>query len=77
MKILIFKTSTDIKAWLVNEPIEAAPAHIANGYPHLAADYAAGLITAQVVDVIDEDAYFPDLFTVVDGQVILKEVPTP
>lgn len=57
MEILVLHGNKEIKAWLVNEPLESVHLHIENGYPQLQAGYAAGTIKAQVIDVPDEDAF--------------------
>ena len=73
MDILVIHSGFTILAWLTNEPIEAAAAHIANGYPELAERWQAGELTAALLSVPEEDAYASDLYEVRDGAVVLKE----
>lgn len=71
MNVLILY-DTSIKAWLVNEPLENAEAHIQNGYPDLLEGYQAGTVKAEVIDISDEDSFKADLYEIVDGQVTRK-----
>ena len=75
MNILIIHDATIILAWLVNEPIEAAPDHIANGYPELVERWLEGELTASVLTVPEADAYASDLYEVIDGAIVRKEAP--
>ncbi len=72
MKVLVL-FNTEIKAWLVNEPLELVEEFIRNGYPDLQAGYADGTIKAQVIDIPDEDAFRADLYEVVGDLIVRKE----
>lgn len=65
---------TMIRAWLVGEPLESAPAHIANGYHELRAAWDAGELTAVVVEVPEADAYASEQYELRAGAVVLKGV---
>lgn len=68
MNILVLY-DTEIKAWLVGEPLEAAPLHIQNGYPELLDAWQAETVMAEVIDVPDEKAFSPELYAVVGGSI--------
>lgn len=72
MNVLILFDSTSIKAWLVNEPIEAAEGHIRNGYPDLLPGWEDGTMKAIVIDVPAEDAFLSDLYEVSGDTVVRK-----
>lgn len=76
-QVLIIHSQTEIKAWLLDEALDAADSHIRNGYPELLVDWELSTITAIVMNVAEEDVFHPDLFEVVDGVVRKKEVSTP
>lgn len=68
MTILVLHDSLEIKAWLVNEPLESAAEHIANGYPELQPEWQAETLTATLLEVTTENEYRADLYQVIDGQ---------
>lgn len=72
MSILVIHDALTILAWLINEPIESAAAHIANGYPELSARWQAGELTAVVITA--EQGATSDLYEIRDGAVVLKGV---
>lgn len=75
MNILVIHDALTILAWLINEPLEAATAHIANGYPELSARWQAEELTAVVLAVPEANAYASDLYEIRAGAVVIKEAP--
>jgi hypothetical protein len=71
MKVLVLY-DTEIKAWLVNEPLENVEEHIRNGYPELLGDYQAGIIKAEVIEVPYNELYRDDLYEVSNGMITRK-----
>lgn len=72
MNILILHTAAEIKAWLTNEPLESAEAHVQNGYPDLAEAWQAETLKAAVIEVPDEDAFKADLYEIFENQIRRK-----
>ena len=72
MNILIVHNINSVLVWLVNEPLDSAPAHIANGYPELQAAWNADELTAVVIEVPEDEAYSSDLYEVINGEVVRK-----
>lgn len=64
MNILIFHDNETILGWLCEEPLESAPEHIRNGYPHLQARYDSGEVRAAV---IQDDGAGPEGWEIVGG----------
>ncbi|MBT9175457.1 MAG: hypothetical protein DDT22_01136 [candidate division WS2 bacterium] len=71
MNILILY-DTEIRAWLVNEPLESVEEFIKNGYPELMESWEAGTLKAEVIDVPDEDMFKVDSYRVIEGKVTKK-----
>ncbi|MBT9171149.1 MAG: hypothetical protein DDT18_01517 [Actinobacteria bacterium] len=71
MNILVFY-DTEIKAWLVNEPLESTGEFIKNGYPELMESWKAGTLKAEVINVPDEDIFKADCYHIVEGKVTKK-----